>query len=126
MEAQTISGMPVIGKYKWEFEIPGSGTQTSVHEFFPGHIQYSMAGPAHSTAYTQNLVAFDPAEQRCITVGSGGDKEGVYFLMFFRYINDEQVTIYKRKCATREEAENFPVPAMDATEDHGWNVYTKV
>lgn len=129
MEAQTITGMPVVGKYKWEFEIPGSGIQTSVHEFFPGHIEYSMTGPAHTTAYTQNLVSFDPGQQRCITLGSGGsggDKEGVYFLMFFRNISEGQVTIYKRKCATREEAESFPVPVEDAAEDHGWNVYTRV
>ncbi len=117
--------MPVIGKYKWEFEIPGSGMQTSVHEFFPGHIEYSMTGPAHTTAYTQNMVSFDPGEQRCITLGSGGDKEGVYFLIFFRDISDGQVTIYKRKCASREEAESFPVPAAEAAEDHGWNVYKK-
>ncbi len=126
MQTQTITGIPVIGKFKWEFEISGSGTQASVHEFFPGHIHYCMTGPAHTTAYTQNLVAFDPAEQRCITKKQGEDTSGTYYLMFFKDMKENEVTIYKRKCASREEAEKFPFPPAGTREDHGWNTYIRI
>ncbi len=118
--------MPVLGKFEWEFEIPGAGRQTSVHEFFPGHIHYSMSGPAHSASYTQDLVSYDPSEMRCITKARGDNKDGVCHLMFFKDIGEHKITIYKRKCPDLKTAETFGYPEADTTEDHGWNTYTRI
>lgn len=120
--------IPFTGTYVWHFEIPDKGVQTSSYTFYPYSIQYQMEGPAFNTAYTQVLVSYDPASNRCITTGRGGTKpkDSIYFVMFFKDITDSSVTIYKHECGNgRAEAEEFEFPPANATADHGWNVYKK-
>lgn len=119
-----VEKIPFSGKYVWEFSV-GPAVQQSTHVFYADSIAYTMAGPVHSTAYTQLLEKYEPLEKRCITVGQGGGKDGVYFVMFFKELTDSSVTIYKRQCADKNEAETIAIPADDTTADYGWNVYVK-
>ncbi len=122
--------VPVSGHYLWEFEIPGIGNQESHLTFYTDSVQYIMTGPAYNTNYMMIQESYSEAndQKRWIGIGKGGSisKDGVYFVMFFKDITDNSVTIYKHECdGGREEAESFPYPDPDATADHGWNVYYK-
>ncbi len=123
------SKLPFLGKYTWSFEVPDEGPQLSSFTFSSDSILYSMKGPAFTTEYTQMVVSYDVAEMRSITVGKGGsnNKDGIYFVMFFKDITDSTLTIYKHESdAGLQGALKFKYPANDAEEDHGWNVYKKV
>lgn len=115
--------IPFKGVYTWAFEIPGMGKQLSVHSFYADSIRYEMTGSAYTNSYTQQLIAYDAVEQRCVTVAKGGGKDGVYFVMFFKDVSPAAVTIYKKQCATKEEAMTLPVPDATTKADHGWNIY---
>lgn len=117
--------LPFSGKYVWKFTIPNMGEQVSEHTFFADSIQYSMVGNAYTNAYTQVLVSYNAEEKRCITQGKGGGKDSVYFLMFFKDVTASAITIYKKECKNREEAETLAVPNDNTSADHGWNVYYK-
>lgn len=122
-----VDKIPYSGTYEWAFEIPGWGTQKSIHVFYPDSVQYKMEGTVYVNQYTQTLEKYFPDENRLVTIGSGGtpDKTGKYFVMFFKEASDTSVTIYKKECSDLEEAQTFPVPDANATTDHGWNEYIK-
>jgi hypothetical protein len=108
------------GEYHWNFQLMG-GTQHSVHTLYEDSIAYSMEGRVYSTDYTMQKLSFDKTSNKWI----GRDESGIVYVLFFKDKTDSTLTIYKRKCKTNglEEALRFKVPAADATEDHGWNVY---
>lgn len=114
------------GHYVWEFKISAVGKQESHLILYKDSISYVMTGPAYSTNYIMIKESYQNG--RWIGVGKGGSipKDDVYFVMFFKDATDNTVTVYKHECKNgKEEAESFPYPAPDATEDHGWNVYHK-
>ena len=116
---------PVKGKYRWDFEIQGSGVQTSVHEFAEDHILYTMKGPAYTVAYRMDIVEHE--KNRYVLKGAeGSPKSGRYFVIFLKDLTPDALTMYKKEFSTLEEATAFPQPEADNTESHGWNVYTKV
>ena len=112
---------PLLGTYTWTFQLPGYGTQVSTNIFSADSVEYDMAGEAYSVHYRIYREIYNAEEGRW--VGKTGND--IYFVMFFKDQTDTSVTIYKRKCKNREEAYTFPIPAPDAKEDHGWNVYLK-
>ncbi len=122
-------GFPLSGQYVWNFEIPGLGQQASNLFFHTDSIGYSMTGDVFNTNYMMLKDSYkeDENEKRWIGVGKGGSisKDGVYFVLFFKEITDSTVTIYKRECTGKEDAETFAHPEPTATADHGWNVYYK-
>ncbi|MEM1268683.1 MAG: hypothetical protein AAF752_16815 [Bacteroidota bacterium] len=109
------------GTYAWTFDIPNYGTQVSKNVFGAELVEYSMDGPAYTTRYDIHLESFDAAEGRWV----GHTGNGVYYVMFFKDVTDESVTIYKHKCVDQDEAYAFAFPGPDATADHGWNVYVR-
>ncbi|MEM6767085.1 MAG: hypothetical protein AAF655_19260 [Bacteroidota bacterium] len=111
----------LTGDYHWSFQLMG-GTQHSVHTFFADSIQYMMEGKVYSTDYTMEKLSYDHSDQKWI----GRDESGFVYVLFFKEQTDSTLTIYKRKCKANgiEEALSFKLPGADATEDHGWNVYT--
>ncbi len=127
-EEKNTHKIPFSGVYSWKFTIPGIGSQTSTHTFYPDSILYKMEGFVYNTSYTQVLHSYEPDSLKLITIGKGGSisKSNVYFVMFFKDVTDTSVTIYKHECVNGEtEAENFKRPADNATADYGWNVYIK-
>lgn len=109
------------GKYRWTFFL-GPAEQLSEHTFASDKIHYRMEGRVFSTDYTMHKLSYDAEMKKWI----GQDNDGIVFVMFFKDITDEQITIYKHKCKEGglKEALDFPYPPADATADHGWNVYT--
>lgn len=121
--------VPVNGKFSWHFNIPRMGDQVSAMTFTEDSVLYDMQGPAYTTNYVMIKESYTEQDgvQRWIGVGKGGsiNKDGVYFVLFFKDITPASVTIYKRECTGKTEAATFPYPAADAITDHGWNVYNK-
>ncbi|MBX9808109.1 MAG: hypothetical protein K2X95_09970 [Flavobacteriaceae bacterium] len=123
----TSDKIPFNGSYEWVFDIPSHGSQKSINTFYPDYIQYTIEGSAYSNQYAQTLYWYYASDKKLITIGKGGnpDKTGKYFVLFFKDITNTSLSIYKRECSNLEEAKNFPLPAVNATTDHGWNVYNK-
>jgi len=109
------------GSYHWNFRLLG-GTQNSIHSFYPDSITYTMKGRVYSTAYTMKKLSYEKDKNKWI----GQDEDGIVYALFFKNMNKKGITMYKRKCKSNglAEAIQLEVPAPDATEDHGWNVYT--
>lgn len=114
---------PVKGKYRWDFEIQGSGLQSSVHDFADGYILYTMKGAAYTVEYRMDILKHE--KNRYLLQGAG-PKSGKFFVICLANVTQESVTLYKKEFATLEEAEGFPQPDLSNTESHGWNVYTRV
>ncbi|MEM9723355.1 MAG: hypothetical protein AAGA10_29065 [Bacteroidota bacterium] len=110
------------GTYHWNFQLMG-GTQSSVHTLYPDSIGYSMEGRVYSTEYTMERLSYEQSIHKWI----GQDKAGIVYVLFFEDATDSSLTIYKHKCSSGglEEALAFERPGLDATEDHGWNVYSR-
>lgn len=111
---------PLGGTYYWSFQLMG-GKQLSTHIFYSDSIVYSMKGKVYSTDYTMRKLSYEAATNKWI----GEDEDRIVYVLFFRDKTDSTVNIYKRKCSDKglQEAINFDVPADNATEDHGWNIY---
>lgn len=123
--AFTTDDTPVKGKYRWDFEIPGSGTQSSVHEFADGYILYTMKGAAYTAEYRMDIVKHE--KNRYVLKGAeGGPKSGRYFVIYLKDVSPDAITMYKKELPTLEEALAFPEPDAGNTESHGWNVYSRV
>lgn len=116
---------PVKGKYRWDFEIPGSGVQTSVHDFAGDHILYTMKGAAYTVEYRMDIVKQEK-NRYTLKGAEGSPKSGRYFVIFLKDITPDAITMYKKELSTLEEAMAFPEPDADNTESHGWNVYDQV
>lgn len=121
--ALTVSDTPVKGKYRWDFEIQGSGLQTSVHDFTDKAILYTMQGPAYTVEYRMDILK---QENNRYLLKGDGPKGGKYFVIYLKDVTPEAITLYKKEFATLQEAEAFPEPSPDNTESHGWNVYTRL
>lgn len=121
--------LPLSGHYVWTFDIPNVGSQESHLVFYTDSIGYVMSGAAYSTNYVmmQDSYTEQGDKKRWIGIGKGGSipKDKVWFVMFFKDITNNAVTVYKHECQDKAEAESFPYPADDATADHGWNIYYK-
>ncbi|MBS9779329.1 MAG: hypothetical protein KGV51_01760 [Moraxellaceae bacterium] len=109
----------LTGSYHWTFHL-GFIKQESIHVFAKDYIDYKMRGKAHSTDYRIEKVSYDDTDKKWI----GKSEDGTVYVLFFKDITDESITIYKHKCANgMEEAIAFARPADDETKDHGWNIY---
>lgn len=112
----------LTGTFYWNFKLMG-GTQESVHKFYADSIIYQMKGKVYDTKYTMHKLSFDNQLNKWI----GQDKDSIIYTLFLKNITDSSLVLYKRKCKTNglQEAIDLEVPKVDATEDHGWNLYTK-
>lgn len=110
------------GNYVWAFDLMG-GEQVSTHTLYQDSIVYTMSGKVYATNYTMKKLSFEKENGKWI----GEDANKIIYVLFFKDITDSTITIYKHKCKANglAEALNFDLPAPDATDDHGWNVYTR-
>lgn len=111
----------LAGTFRWTFYL-GPVKQVSTHIFAADAIDYNMRGRVHSTDYRMHKLSFDSAENKWI----GQTPAGIVYVIFFTDIERDHITLYKRKCKNGlAEAMALTRPRDDATEDHGWNIYTR-
>lgn len=109
------------GEFEWKFKL-GVVNQVSTHNFHEDYIDYRMRGKIYSTDYKMEKLSYDRKNRKWI----GLSDDGTVFVIFFKQLGENHITLYKRKCRNGlQEAINLNVPADDATDDHGWNQYTR-
>lgn len=120
------SGLPVYGKYRWEFEVPGAGMQTLIFSFTDSVINVDMTGKALTRNYDLSVLLCDGKINKIIAQGMNGEKKDIFSTIFFKEIREESVMIFKKEFPTQAEAELFDIPPAESTESHGWNKFDKI
>jgi len=120
---------PKSGHYVWTFHI-GNLEQNSHLSIYTDSIGYMMLGPVYTNNYTMLKQSYSEKDgvNRWVGLGTKGEsisKEGKYFVLFFKDVQDDKFTVFKKEFETKAEAETFPMPAPDETDSHGWNIYEK-
>lgn len=112
----------LTGDFHWNFSLMGTD-QHSIHTFYADSITYKMSGSVYATDYTMKKLSFEKDKNKWI----GQDENGIVYVLFFKDISPQSISLYKHKCKNNglEEALAFAVPSADTTKDHGWNIYTK-
>lgn len=109
------------GKYSREF-----GTQdtvrTVIYTIKQNIINYNLQGGSVNVNYDTEKKYYSKKDNRWI--GYRKDKD-TYYVIFFKNIKDDEITLYKKKIASVEEGKSEPIPADDNEENHGWNTYQK-
>ncbi|MBX2926179.1 MAG: hypothetical protein KF746_28565 [Chitinophagaceae bacterium] len=118
--------LPVNGKYRWEFEVPGAGKQTLVFSFTGSAINVDMTGKSLTRNYDLSVLSYDDKANKIIAEGTSGEKKGVLAVIFFKEIRERSALIFKKEFQARAEAESFDVPPAESTESHGWNTFDKM
>lgn len=110
-----------VGIWSRVYPILGSDF-TAKYAIDTNQINYSNKGNGPGNAdYRIQFDSYDEKDKRWI----GHTSENQYYLIFFKNITDEHITIYKQKVADPNDAQNIPIPSNSNTEHYGWNTYSK-
>ncbi|MCO5239106.1 MAG: hypothetical protein M9904_03530 [Chitinophagaceae bacterium] len=120
------SVLPVDGKYRWEFEVPGAGKQTLIYSFTDSVINLDMTGKALTRNYDLSVLSYNRKTNKIIAKGINGEKKGVFAVIFLKDIRKNSVLVFKKEFPTQAEAESFNIPSAESTESHGWNKFDKI
>jgi len=126
---EVLKSYPVAGHYTWEFNI-GPVEQTSHLVIYSSidSIGYAMQGGMYTNNYMMHKVSSSEKDGRWVGIGKGGvslEKDGKYFVLFFKDIKNKEFTVFKKEFETQKEAEEFSLPAKDSQDSHGWNKYER-
>jgi len=129
--SNTLTAYPTAGHYSWNFKV-GTTDQTSHLVIYstPDSIGYAMEGQVYTNNYMMHKISYSEKnnENRWIGIGKGGEsinKDGAYFVMFFKNSKEKEFTVFKKEFETQKEAEEFALPSDSSEESHGWNVYKR-
>ncbi len=110
-----------VGTYGREF-----GTQDTLrtvnYTIKQDLINYNLYGGSVKVDYDTQKKFYSNKEMRW--VGHREDNN-TYYVIFFKNITDDEITLYKKKVESVEAGKSEPVPAPDDEENHGWNTYKK-
>lgn len=110
-----------VGNWQREYKIIGA-TFVASYKIDTNKIEYSNVGNGPGNAeYTIQFDSYDETDKRWI----GHTEDNKYYLIFFKDITAESITLYKEKVNDPNEAMNTPVPSDDNSQNYGWNTYTK-
>ncbi|MBX2922545.1 MAG: hypothetical protein KF746_10170 [Chitinophagaceae bacterium] len=76
--------LPVNGKYRREFDIPGTGKQTLVFSFTDSVIKVDMTGKALTRNYDLSVLSYDGKTNKILTQGMNGEKKDVFAAIFLK------------------------------------------
>jgi len=125
------SSYPPAGHYIWKFNIDQVEQKSHLVIYSSlDSIGYAMQGGMYTNNYSMHKTSYSDkdGENRWIGVGKGGEgfiKDGKYFVLFFKNVEKDKFTVFKKEFATQKEAEDFPLPPASSTDSHGWNEYEK-
>lgn len=109
------------GSYSRDFTLPGDISQTATYTITQDAINYDLAG-LHNSNYDTQKKYYSDNDKRWVGYR---DSNNQYYVIFFKNIIDNEITLYKKEVESLEDGKSEPVPAADDTENHGWNTYTK-
>lgn len=113
--------IPYTGVWKRQFEA-GPGNLHTVNYFvYKDSIRYTLSGPVGNANYVMHRDTFLTKDNRFI----GHTPDDVYYLIFFKNLSTDSITLYKQTVTTVSEGLDVKVPVATTTQNHGWNNYAK-
>lgn len=110
-----------VGTWSRKYDILGSEF-TAKYEIDTNQIHYTNKGSGPGNAdYIIKFDSYEKNEKRWI----GHTDKNQYYLLFFKDITEENITIYKQKVKDPNDAQTIAIPAADDDENYGWNTYIK-
>lgn len=108
------------GTWSRNFEVTGT-TQTASYIISKDAIEYKLSGGIFSTNYTIQKDSYNTTKRQWV----GHTTEGKYYVLFFKEIKDNKLSLYKKTVTNQSEGENSTIPTDTDTDNHGWNTYDK-
>ena len=107
-----------VGTWTRSFDVIGA-EHVAKYTISKSEIQYSLSG-LHNAKYTLALDSYNAKDSgRWI----GHTKDNQYYLLFFKGVLEENITLYKQKIDNPNTGLEIKVPAEDTEENYGWNTY---
>ncbi len=108
------------GSYSREFDVQGV-IQRATYQINQTNINYDLTGGI-STNYDTKKEYYSESENKWVGYR---ESNSTYYVIFFKNVTENQITLYKKEVASLEEGKNEPIPAANDTDNHGWNTYAK-
>ncbi len=109
------------GSFSRQFEVAGA-TQIATYSIAQDKLNYDLAGGFASTNYDIAKEYYSSSDNRWIGYRESND---TYYVIFFKNVSDTEITLYKKEVASLEAGKTEAFPAVDDTENYGWNTYKK-
>jgi len=110
-----------VGNWSRVYDILGSDF-TATYEIDTNLIHYTNKGNGPGNAdYVIYFDSYDEVDKRWI----GHTDKNKYYLLFFKNITAESISIYKQKVNNPNDAQSIAIPADDDDKNYGWNTYSK-
>lgn len=122
IENPTLDIPTFIGNWERKYDIINSEF-TATYLIDSTQITYSNKGNGPGNAeYTILFDSYSEDDKRWI----GHTEENKYYLIFFKDITEDNITLHKQKVKDPNEAQEIPIPADDDKKSYGWNTYNKL
>lgn len=110
-----------IGNWERKYDILGAEF-TATYLIDSSQITYSNKGNGPgNTEYTIQFDSYNEDEKRWI----GHTEDNKYYLIFFKDIEKESITLYKQKVKDPNEALEVELPNEETSQNYGWNTYSR-
>ena len=106
----------------WTRTFDAAGNEhTAKYEINENNIHYKLEGVVGFADYTLQKDSYNETDGRWI----GHTDKNQYYLLFFKGVFEDKITIYKQKVNDPNEAQSISIPEDDTAENYGWNVYDR-
>lgn len=106
----------------WTRDFDAAGNEhTAKYTITENSIHYELEGVVGFADYVINKDSYNEADGRWI----GHTDKNKYYLLFFKGVLKDEITMYKQKVDDPNEAQNIEIPADDYEENYGWNTYDR-
>ncbi|CAA0169059.1 heme binding lipoprotein precursor HmuY-family [Tenacibaculum maritimum] len=109
------------GTFMRKFNAQGV-VQTVTYKIEQEKITYRLSGGLAQADYEMKKEYYSSEEHRWIGVN---EKNGTFYVLFFKNVKGKELSIYKKEIESVEEGKEMAIPAVDDTDNYGWNTYKK-
>lgn len=108
------------GTWTRNFDAIGN-EHTAKYTISENSIHYELEGVVGFADYVINKDSYDETDGRWI----GHTDKNKYYLLFFKGVLEDKITMYKQSVDDPNEAQSIKIPADDYEENYGWNTYDR-
>ena len=109
-----------LGTWEREFKVM-TKLHTANYQIYQDSIKYQLTGLIGKANYLIKRDTFLLKTNRFI----GHTKENQYYLILFKNITENSISIYKQKINSVSEGLTILIPNDTTTQNHGWNLFYK-
>lgn len=107
-----------IGTWSRDFDVLGN-LQTAKYTIKLEQIDYKLTG-LHTAEYSLKKDSYNEEDGRWI---GHNIENNQYYVLFFKNVEQEEITIYKQKINDPNNALDLAIPPDDTEKNYGWNKY---